>query len=49
MAKAICEQCLYAGNKIEFELNSAYCIECVCEHAMCPKCKTAYHTPSITE
>ncbi len=49
MANAICEECFYKGDKIEFEENSDYCTECICEHAMCPKCKTAYHSASITE
>ena len=49
MVMAICEECFYKGDKIEFEKNSDYCKECICDHAMCPNCKTAYHSPSITE
>ena len=49
MVMAVCEECFYKGEKKEFEENSDYCKECVCDHAMCPKCNTAYHSPSITE
>ncbi|MBA3750354.1 MAG: hypothetical protein H0X03_05585 [Nitrosopumilus sp.] len=49
MVKVICEECFYTGEKTEFEENSDYCKECVGEHAMCPKCNTAYHTALITE
>ena len=49
MVKVICEECLYTGKKVEFVKNSDYCKECVCDHPMCPKCKSAYHTVTITE
>ncbi len=49
MVNAICEECFYKADKTEFEQHSDYCIECVCEHAMCPKCKASYHSASITE
>lgn len=49
MVKTICEECLYIGCKIEFLRKSDYCIECVCEHAMCPQCKKAYHTVTIIQ
>jgi hypothetical protein len=49
MVMAICEECFYKGEITEFERNSDYCKECVCDHAMCPNCKTAYHSASITE
>ncbi len=49
MVYAICEECFYKGYKTEFEDHSDYCKECVCDHAMCPRCKSAYHTAFITE
>jgi hypothetical protein len=49
MVYAVCEECFYKGYKTEFEEHSDYCKECVCDHAMCPRCKSAYHTPLITE
>ncbi len=49
MEKVVCEICFYQGNKTEFEDNGDYCIECVCDHAMCPKCKKPYHAAMITE
>jgi hypothetical protein len=49
MVYAICEECFYKGYKTEFEDHSDYCKECVCDHAMCPRCKSAYHTALITE
>ncbi len=49
MVKAVCEECFYTADKTEFEEYSDYCTDCVCEHAMCPKCKTGYHSALITE
>ena len=49
MVYAVCEECFYKGYKTEFEDHSDYCKECVCDHAMCPRCKAAYHTALITE
>jgi hypothetical protein len=49
MVKVICEECLYTGKKVEFVRNSDFCKDCVCDHPMCPKCKSAYHTVAITE
>ncbi len=49
MERLVCENCFYKGDRIEFERSSDYCKECVCDHAMCPKCKTAYHSAVITE
>jgi hypothetical protein len=49
MVYAVCEECFYKGYKTEFEAHSDYCKECVCDHAMCPRCKSAYHTALITE
>jgi hypothetical protein len=49
MGLIVCEECLYAGEKKEFEEHSEYCKECLYDHAMCPKCKTAYHSALITE
>ena len=49
MVKTICEECLYTGFKKEFEENSNYCKECVCDHAMCPRCNKAYHTVTIMQ
>ncbi len=40
MVNAICEECFYKGDKTEFEYKSDYCKECVCDHAMCRKCKS---------
>ncbi len=49
MVNLICEECFYNGYKTEFVKNSDYCKECICDHAMCPKCKAAYHSATITE
>ena len=49
MVKIICEECLYIASKVEFVKNDDYCKECVCYHSMCPRCKKAYHTVSITQ
>lgn len=47
--KVVCENCFYKGERSEFEKSSDYCKECISDHAMCPKCKTAYHSAVITE
>jgi hypothetical protein len=49
MVMVICEECLYTDKKVEFVKNSDYCKECICDHSMCPNCKSAYHTVTITE
>lgn len=49
MEQAVCENCYYRDSKMEFEKHGDYCIECVCDHAMCPKCKKPYHAAMITD
>lgn len=49
MVMVVCEECFYTDKKVEFVKNSDYCKECVCDHPMCPNCKSAYHTVTITE
>jgi len=49
MVMIVCEECLYTGEKAEFLKNSKFCKECICDHSMCPNCKSAYHTVTIIE
>ena len=49
MVNIICEECLYTGDKDEFEEHGSYCKECLSEHAMCPKCRAPYHSASFSD
>jgi hypothetical protein len=49
MVNIICEECVYTGDKAEFEEHGAYCKECLSEHAMCPKCGAPYHSASFSD
>jgi len=49
MVELVCEICYYKGDKIEFEASNDYCKECLCDHAMCPKCGAPYHSATITD
>ena len=49
MVELVCEICYYKGDKTEFEASNDYCKECLCDHAMCPKCRAPYHSATITD
>ena len=49
MVNIVCEECVYTGDKAEFEEHGAYCKECLTEHAMCPKCGAPYHSASFSD
>lgn len=42
-----CENCLYSDAICIFYDASKYCIECLSDHASCPKCGSGYHAIRI--
>jgi len=44
-----CENCLYSDTICAFYDAGKYCIECLCDHASCPRCNSGYHAITIVD
>ena len=45
----ICESCLHSDSICTFYDAHRYCVECLCDHACCPECSSAYHAIMIAD